>query len=138
MRSRAWLFVAAFALLFAGITNAHAHLHVCFDGQEPPASVHFGEESAHEHSGAHGLIDSGLAHHASGDGAPHDDTDVDLGNQALAKTVKHDDVAAAVLAVLFWDHEIGPAAANLAPAEANAPLRPVRSYSLPLSRAPPR
>ena len=49
MTSKRWSWLAGFALLFAGITNAHSHVHYCFDGQEPPAAVHLIESADHHH-----------------------------------------------------------------------------------------
>ena len=65
------------ALLYAGLTNAHVHAHLCFDGLEEPVAVHVAErgEHLHEHSTSHD---------------EHDDVDVDVLNQALAKAFKHD------------------------------------------------
>src|SRR5262245_59947602 len=80
MVSKRWSWLAGFALLFAGITNAHSHVHYCFDGQEPPAAVHIADSAAHHHE-TPGHTD---------DGSDHDDFDVDVPNQALAKIVKYD------------------------------------------------
>ena len=66
-------------VLFAGLTNAHSHVHYCFDGQEPPASVHLVDGTDHDHE---------MPGHS--DGAEHDDLDLDVPNQALAKACKHD------------------------------------------------
>ncbi len=107
MVTKRWAWLAAFALLFAGLTNAHAHVHYCFDGQEPPASVHLADSLDHHHDvglshgGGH---DTGHDHHDHdldhGQGGEHDDLDLDLPNQALAKTVKHD--LPAITAVVRW------------------------------------
>jgi hypothetical protein len=81
-----WTWVTCLAVLFAG--QSHAHLHYCFDGQEPPVSVHFGDgiDPGHEHEEHHDEDDS-----------PHDDLDVEInrGDQALAKVFKldHPDLA---------------------------------------------
>ena len=79
MVSKRWTWLAALAVLFAGLTNAHSHVHYCFDGQEPPASVHLVDGTDHDHE---------LPGHS--DGAEHDDLDLDVPNQALAKAVKYD------------------------------------------------
>ena len=42
MVSRRWTWLAGFALLFAGFTNAHSHVHYCFDGSESPAEKRTG------------------------------------------------------------------------------------------------
>ena len=54
-------------------------MHYCFDGQEPPAAVHLVDSTDHDHE---------IPGHD--DGAEHDDLDLDVPNQALAKAVKHD------------------------------------------------
>jgi hypothetical protein len=73
-RNRWPITLAALAVLFAGLTNAHAHVHLCFDGREPPASIH----------GAH----DGNVHHEHEQKGDHDDLDIDLDEQALAKAFK--------------------------------------------------
>ena len=77
MVSKRWTWLAALAVLFAGLTNAHSHVHYCFDGQEPPASVHLVDGTDHDHE---------MPGHS--DGAEHDDLDLDVPNQALAKAVQ--------------------------------------------------
>jgi hypothetical protein len=79
MASKRWTWLTAVAVLFAGLTNAHSHVHYCFDGQEPPAAVHLVDGTEHEHE---------LPGHS--DGTEHDDLDLDVPNQALAKAVKYD------------------------------------------------
>lgn len=68
---------------------AGPHLHLCFDGQEAPASVHF--------------LDVGL-HHTASHGAPHRDTDVSLAVDGVSKTGKQisfDDLPIVLLAALL-------------------------------------
>lgn len=69
---KAWLLtLICAALLFARLGGAHVHL--CLDGNEPPASLH--------------VTDSG--HHADHhDGRAHDDRDVWLVGDALTKPGK--------------------------------------------------
>lgn len=50
------------------------HLHLCFDGQEPPASLH--------------MLDLDVQHEAPGIDAPHQDADLVLGENGLVKFVK--------------------------------------------------
>ena len=125
MVSKRWTWLAAFALLFAGLTNAHSHVHYCFDGQEPPASVHLVDGTDHEHE---------LPGHS--DGAEHDDLDLDVPNQALAKACKHDLPAIAAVLVATTPFELLPGGA-LADG-ADIPPAPNPRYSLPQLRAPPR
>lgn len=70
--TQAWLLtLVCVALLFARIGGVH--LHLCFDGSEPPASLHF-EDSGHHAD--HHLADA------------HNDRDVSLLADALTKTGK--------------------------------------------------
>ncbi len=124
MRSKPWTWLAAVAVLFAGLTNAHSHVHYCFDGQEPPASVHLvdGPEHDHELPGHH-------------DGAEeHDDLDVDVPNQALAKAVKYDlpAIALHVLAIAFE-----PSAPSALADRIATPKAQRSRYAHPPPRGPP-
>jgi hypothetical protein len=125
MVSKRWTWLAGFALLFAGLTNAHSHVHYCFDGSEPAAAVHLVDSTAHHHE-APGHPD---------DGIEHVDLDVDVPNQALAKAVKHDLPAIPVLAfaIPFAALPGGTSADSV-----DAPPQPLPRYALPQLRAPPR
>jgi hypothetical protein len=109
-------------VLFAGISNAHAHLHLCFDGQEPPAAVHLADGDAHEHR-----------HETDG---THDDVDVDIAGQVIAKSFKHD------LAILPPVMLVGIGAVptrSYAPPSRTAPRPPPPPlYYRPPLRGPPR
>jgi hypothetical protein len=112
---------AALAVLFASITNAHAHVHLCFDGKEPPAAVHM------DHDGGH-------AHHGDEQGS-HDDVDVDLRDDGVAKSFKPD-VPVGAPAVFF----VLPAVVDVhAPpiAEHRTPGGPDPPHIRPPLRAPP-
>jgi hypothetical protein len=148
MASKRWTWATAAALLFAGLTNAHSHVHYCFDGKAPAASVHRVDGRDHSHD-----IPS-ASHHASGDDhfdhdavhdehtghddhdADHDDLDLDVPNAALAKTLKHDlpALAAAPLWSVSLDHEADGQVA----AEPDVFPAPDPPYSRPFLRAPPR
>jgi len=125
MSSESWPSVlAAWAILFSGLTNAHAHVHLCLDGQEPPASVHLagGNHHAHDHS-----------EHADDD---HDDVDVDVPNPAIAKTLKYDDLA--TLAPLSsWTLSFASPACASPSSDSDAAPRAPPPFSRPLLRAPP-
>jgi hypothetical protein len=125
MVSKRWTWVAGFALLFAGLTNAHSHVHYCFDGSEPPATVHLVDSAAHHHD----------APGHSDDDVEHDDLDVDVPNQALAKAVKHDLPAIHGLA---WTMPLGAVPGGTLPADVDTPPHPNPRYALPQLRAPPR
>src|SRR5690606_38419783 len=92
-------------LLFAGLTNAHAHVHLCFDGSEPPATLHWmtGEALPQAHGDDHDFPHDHHAPDSAGalDASGHDDVDVEVSASAIAKTVKHDSLAAAPLGVLL-------------------------------------
>jgi hypothetical protein len=125
MLSKRWTWLTGIAWLFAAMTNAHGHVHYCFDGKEPPAAVHLVDSTAHDHEVP--------GHDPSGD---HDDLDVDLPNQAIGKVCSHD--APAILPVLAWtvgvDAPVGTV--RIAP-DASQPA-PDPPYYRPPSRAPPR
>jgi hypothetical protein len=84
---RVWITLVSLAIMAMPISGAH--LHLCFDGNEPPATFH--------------PLEDGSAHDDSTAGGAHNDTDVSLQGLALAK--KHDgalDVPAALtVAVLI-------------------------------------
>ena len=125
MVSKRWTWLAGFALLFAGLTNAHSHVHYCFDGSEPPAAVHLVDSTAHHHDDA--------GH--SDDGTDHDDLDVDVANQALAKALKYDLPAIPfVTSTMELDALPGGTLAE----SVDIPPHPNPRYALPQLRAPPR
>jgi hypothetical protein len=130
MVSKRWTWLAAFGLLFAGLTNAHSHIHYCFDGQEPPAAVHLTDSTDHHHE-LPGHDDDGGEH---GD-AEHDDLDLDVPNQALAKVVKHDLPAIDALASPMPVESLPSGALA---ASVDTPPHPNPRYALPRLRAPPR
>ena len=151
MISRRWAWLASFAILFAGVTNAHAHVHLCFDGQEPPASVHLSDKSGHhdgvrevDHVNDHGHTE-GHGHHGDvtdhgggthhGDDADHDDVDLDLANPALAKTVKHD--VASIAPAWLKGTPIAPATSEAPSFALERPSASTRTYLHPPLRAPP-
>ena len=124
MVSKRWTWLAGFALLFAGFTNAHSHVHYCFDGSEPPAAVHLADSTAHHHEDA-----------GHDDGTEHDDLDVDVQNQVLAKAVKYDLPAIPVLA---WTMTFDGLPGSTLAVSVDSPPHPNPRYALPQLRAPPR
>ncbi len=124
MVSKRWTWPAALAVLFAGLTNAHSHVHYCFDGQEPPAAVHLTDSTDHDHE---------VPGHS--DGAEHADLDLDVPNQALTKACKHD--LPAITAHLLTVHIEALPGSALADA-ADLPPAPNPRYLHPQLRAPPR
>ena len=125
MVSKRWSWLTGLAVLFAGLTNAHSHIHYCFDGKESPASVHLVDGTDHEHE---------LPGHAD-DGADHDDLDLDVPNQALSKVVKHDLVAIDLVA---WTTPIESLPGGALAEGSDVPPAPSPRYALPQLRAPPR
>jgi hypothetical protein len=122
MVSRRWACVVAVAVVFAGLTNAQALVHLCFVGQEPPASVHLTDGIDHHHDQA-----------PTGD---HDDVDVDLPDEALAKTVKYD--LAAIAPPLGSAFAIDRQSSTVCALSEATPAVPEPLYSHPQLRAPPR
>jgi hypothetical protein len=124
MPKKHWAWVAAVGVLVAGITNAHAHIHLCFDGHEPPAALHLAGDDDHDRG--HDLDDPDCS----------GDVDVDLQNQAVAKTVKHDSFAIdpPVLRTLAFED----VSASPLPVTGQLPPRPPPLYTHPPLRAPPR
>jgi hypothetical protein len=118
------MWLAAFALLFAGLTNAHSHVHYCFDGQEAPAAVHLADGTDHDHV---------IPGHA--DDAEHEDLDLDVPNQALAKACKHDLPACDVHA---WTISLKSRIADSLAERPDVRSSPHLRYALPQLRAPPR
>ena len=87
-RHKTLAFLALIIWLTASLSGAHGHL--CFDGQEPPISIHM------EMLGEHIEHDSSMQHVGA---------DIDIGEPALAKLIKMDlpliIAAAMLLALLF-------------------------------------
>ena len=138
MASKQWTWVTAAALLFAGLTNAHAHVHYCFDGRGPAATVHYVDvhEHAHDFPAAAGHHDGHEddSHHGK-EATDHDDLDLDVPNDALAKSLKHD--LPALVATPLWTAGAAPAAGECLAASSDAPPAPDPPYSRPLLRGPP-
>lgn len=125
-----WTWLTSLALLFGGLTNVHAHIHYCFDGQEPPAAVHLsdGVDHAHEHPGHQ-------ANDPAGHEDDHDDLDLDLPNQALAKVFKYDQPA--IVPLPTWHAPIHAAATAALSPHVLAPHAPDPPHTQPPSRGPP-
>jgi len=147
---------AAAALLYAGLTNAHAHVHLCLDGSEPPATLHWTTGDAltpahddhsfphHHHHGAQGAADTHASSHddasdhgdasSHDDASGHDDIDLEVSASAIAKTVKHDTLAAAPPGLLLA--LTPPRAAHVPAAADRTPCAPP-ARTRPQPRAPP-
>jgi hypothetical protein len=135
MASTRWTWITSLAVLFAGVTNAHAHVHYCFDGQEPPAALHVGDSPEHSHEHAnHASQRADTPDH--GAEADHDDLDVDLLNKALAKVVKHDQLGLAPLPA--WSTVVDARPAPALAWSVDTPPAPDPLYARPPLRGPPR
>ncbi|MDR7092134.1 hypothetical protein [Cellvibrio sp. QJXJ] len=112
---------ALLALLFwLMISWSGVHGHFCFDGQEPPISLHVDVVDGHE---VHSADES------------HQDIDVDLSQSVITKVLKFDTPLALLLVATFL-LQVLPRSAIFFPASQTA--HPRRIVGLrPPSRAPP-
>lgn len=121
-----WL-LWSLALAFVVVRASDTHLHLCFDGQEPPATLHLGDASVHDdhHQGDHEQ------------GETHSDKDVDPFVGVLTKKAEPDlDGAIAVVVVLAL---LLPAVSDTVPLDFDsAPvLRDLSHHWRPPLRGPP-
>lgn len=73
-------FAALFFWLITGLNGAHGHF--CFDGQEPPVSLHLGVAAEHQEHEHHELHDESEQQHL--------DMDVDFSQSLMVKFFKYD------------------------------------------------
>jgi hypothetical protein len=123
---RVWLAIVSLAIVAMPVNGAH--LHLCFDGGEPPATVH-------------SMQDGGVHHEDGGDGAAdsvHHDLDVSIPSSALVKKFKGSGDLPALIAAAFVLFRV-PAVDAAVPAPDRAAMRVPRPLVriLPPSRAPP-
>jgi hypothetical protein len=100
------------------------HLHLCFDGQEPPATLH--------------LLDGGSEHMLDdADPLPHKDGNLDEASASIVKSLLATfDLPLLLLTVLVaWLRASQPAFP--APQRGDRPLRRSPSFLLPPLRGPP-
>jgi hypothetical protein len=129
MATKRWAWLTACALLFGGLTNVHAHVHYCFDGREPPAAVHLTDGLDHHH-------DDGIGGGDHKDDGDHDDLDLDVPNQALAKSVKYD--LHALEPLVGWAPAIDLQRTYASIPQVEIAPWPPPAYLKPQLRAPPR
>jgi hypothetical protein len=119
-RSRVLMFALCALLLGAQITGAH--LHLCFDGQEPPVQLH--------------LVDTSEAHHDTGFSLPHSDEDIALSDGSSRAKPFQFDVPPVLTGAFCFDARPAVAfAAARRPASASRPA--VRIELPPPARGPP-
>ena len=118
------LLVTALCLAVLAPRLAGAHLHLCFDGSEPPLSYH--------------VADSGI-HHADGhdSGESHSDRDMLVADDLLAKKSTHDLDAAALWFVYALLLFLLAPARRIVPAADTPRLRSLFSWLRPPLRGPP-
>lgn len=143
MVSKRWTWLTGLAVLFAGLTNAHSHVHYCFDGQSETAAhpvdllTHAHELPAtHGHDSSHDDDHHGAPaeHHDDFDGG-HEDLDVDVPNDALAKSVKHD--LPAITTAVAWTSDRVPSLGGDRIVDPDTPAAPDPRYARPPLRGPP-
>lgn len=116
------LFIALLCVSVLFVRGGGMHLHLCFDGQEAPAKVHWADTGVHDD-----------AEHAS---ESHDDRDVGFG-EGIAKTAKSagDHALAILAAVMLLTLLLVPSVAPLHTRRFALPAAP--RYFLPPLRGPP-
>lgn len=120
--ARAWLALIAIAIVAAPANGAH--LHLCLDGNEPPATVHLADDGSHH--------DDGQMQ------ATHHDFDVSLRAEALGKkrTGTLDLPTVVVAAFVLFASRSTPAVTVPVNADSLSEPAPVLTVLPPL-RAPP-
>lgn len=119
---QAWLLtLVCVALLFARVGDAH--LHLCFDGSEPPASLHFTDAGHH------------ADHHV---GEVHDDLDLSLIDDVLSQMAKLGLGLLMLLLAAFWLSFLLFVPARIVPADPpRVTATPPCSLRPPLRGPPP-
>lgn len=107
---RSWLLTLLLVALLT-VRIGGAHLHLCFDGNEPPASLH--------------LLDDGAHHEENTVSAPHNDVDLSVIDEALTKVGK-----------ASWDLPVLAIAATLLLALLVIPARIVPRHVVPPTLSP--
>jgi hypothetical protein len=116
------LWVVAFALLAVRVSDAH--LHLCFDGQEPRNSLH---------------VSGHAVHHAPTDHSDeHIDADISLVATMAAKVAKIDSDDAAVLPVSAQTPRFFSLPTAVLPTYRTGFTLAIRAFLRPPLRGPPR
>jgi len=116
------LWVIAFVLLI--VRTGDAHLHLCFDGQEAPQTLHVVDDVANHHNGGAGQ-------------STHTDTDVDAVDVGMTKKVSHtgDAVPLRLASLILFLLPPGRRIGTLAAVQDPPPRHPY--LFLPQLRGPP-
>lgn len=114
----------AFALLLFAVRSADAHVHLCLDGQEPPASVH--------------VADGGVHHGGSGELQAHNDRDVKYALEGVFKKGESGDDLLLLSAIWSLAGLLAPSTAEPPQYTASLPAFATRSHLRPPLRGPPR
>lgn len=109
--------------MFLAVRVGGSHLHLCYDGAEPLASLH--------------LVDDGLHHGAPDADAGHQDADVPVAAEGLVKAAKLDfDLPLLLLTSLLLWSWLRPTQ-QPAPGYRNPPAPAAGRYLRPPLRGPP-
>ncbi|MDB6062917.1 MAG: hypothetical protein JWM78_3020 [Verrucomicrobiaceae bacterium] len=114
-----WIWLLCFALIAVRIGGAH--LHLCFDGMEQPLAIHAGD----------------IAEHDDHSDVPHSDTDLNLVDSGIAKTITqlfHLPALIAAIVLLC----LQTVARGIPSATYNPPLFRFIPHRFSAPRAPPR
>jgi len=106
-----------------------AHLHLCLDGSEPPATLHLENDGGVHH-----------AHESTADagGIVHQDLDVALANDALVKKPGLDaDLPELVVVTILLLYLLRQVLGSLFPADLRVLVTAHRAHLRPLLRGPP-
>lgn len=121
LSTRPWFLILIFAVLITRLGGVH--LHLCFDGQEPPASIHVMDDPAHND-----------AHHIQ---EQHTDQDVEVFDAVLTKSKGAVDLPMLFAACLLLLVLMRPTGRQWPP-DAFHRIFPPQSFALrPPSRGPP-
>lgn len=116
-----WL-LALVGLAFI-VASTGTHIHLCFDGQEPPSSVHW--------------VDAERGNHHAGQVQDHNDMDLAGVGQALLKSLQVD--LSPVLPSWGWAIPASPSIVNLLPVARQVFVAISTSrFWVPPLRGPPR
>jgi hypothetical protein len=109
-----------------------AHLHLCFDGSEPPLSYHVADSGIH-HADEH---DHGLTHETAHEQS-HDDRDLDVGQDLLIKKLAAKDLTLALITFALLLFLVSVSSGMARTAYLPPPSKRLRAHLRPPLRGPP-